>query len=58
MLLMLLQQVEVQYMFNWKKWLLFVLLGFIAFILLLFAITYGIKIKFDLNSADTLAFAQ
>lgn len=45
-------------MFNWKKWQLFVLLGFFALILLLFAITYGIKIKFDLNSADTLAFAQ
>lgn len=45
-------------MYNWKKWLLFVLLGFIAFIILLFAITYGIKNYFGLNSADTLAFAQ
>src|SRR6266566_7583812 len=45
-------------MFNWIKWLLFVFLGVIALIILLFAITYNIKIKFDLNSADTLAFAQ
>src|ERR1700694_5201402 len=45
-------------MFNWKKWLLFVLLGFIGYVILLFAITDGIKIYFGLNSADTLAFAQ
>src|SRR5713226_6218244 len=45
-------------MFNWIKWLLFVFLGVIALIILLYAITYGIKIKFELNSADTLAFAQ
>ncbi|HYT45580.1 MAG TPA: hypothetical protein VEP90_24865 [Methylomirabilota bacterium] len=45
-------------MFDWKKWLLFVLLGFVALVILLSAITYGIKNYFGLNSADTLAFAQ
>jgi hypothetical protein len=45
-------------MFDWKKWLLFVCLCFIATDLLIYIVTYIIKNYFGLSSSDTLAMAQ